>query len=230
MLKNKAVIISTIILGVALTATGCGNKGNVDETKVKASESFVNIIKENKKEIGFHAELSHWGLKLPTGEKFEWTKDTSANEIDFAMVVPADQFTKAGVDVTKIDSKELVFKPAANEGGMETPNLLIKPYNLNDKKQNSNGAEDAFKRLLKVQEVPVSYDANSKNYALNLAEGYRVNWTEKLGENPSDIIFTIKAEPLIKAGLDVNKISQEGWKYNKENNTLVKEFKVSENK
>ncbi|MPN46959.1 hypothetical protein SDC9_194558 [bioreactor metagenome] len=105
MLKNKAIIISTIILGVALTATGCGNKGNVDETKVKASESFVNIIKENKKEIGFHAELSHWGLKLPTGEKFEWTKDTSANEIDFAMVVPADQFTKAGVDVTKIDSK-----------------------------------------------------------------------------------------------------------------------------
>jgi hypothetical protein len=37
---------------------------------------------------------------------------------------------------------------------------------------------------------------------------------------------TIKAEPLIQAGLDVDKISKEGWKYNKDSNTLTKEFKL----
>ncbi|WP_017413535.1 hypothetical protein [Clostridium tunisiense] len=226
MLKNKALIISTIILGIGVTITGCGNKGSVDETKAKASEAYVNIIKENKKDVGFHAELSHWGLKLSSGEKFEWTKDTAANEIDFAMVIPADTFTKAGVDVNKIDAKELVFKPAASEGGMETPNLLVRPYDLSDKKQNSNGAEDAFKRLLKFDQVPVSYDSAAKNYVLNLGDGYKVHWTEELGQNPSDIIFTIKAEPLIQAGLDVGKISKEGWKYNKDSNTLTKEFKL----
>lgn len=226
MLKNKALIISTVILGIGITITGCGNKGSVDETKAKASEAYVKIIKENKKDVGFHAELSHWGLKLSSGEKFEWTKDTAANEIDFAMVIPADTFTKAGVDVNKIDAKELAFKPAANEGGMETPNLLVRPYDLSDKKQNSNGAEDAFKRLLKFQQVPVSYDSATKNYVLDLGDGYKVHWTEELGQNPSDIIFTIKAEPLIQAGLDVDKISKEGWKYNKDSNTLTKEFKL----
>jgi hypothetical protein len=226
MLKNKAIIISAILVAVALTATGCGNKGNVDETKVKASESFVNIIKENKDDVGFHSELSHWGLKLPTGEKFEWTKDTSANEIDFAMVIPADPFTKAGLDVTKLDSKDLVFQAAANEGGMETPNLLIKPYNLSDKKQNSNGSEDAFKRLLKVQEVPVTYDSTAKKYVLDVEKNYKVMWTETLGQGTSDMVFVIDAKPLMDAGVDLDKISQEGWKYEKESNTLTKEFKL----
>lgn len=226
MLKNKAIIISAILVGVTLAATGCGNRGNVDETKVKASESFVNIIKENKDDVGFHSELSHWGLKLPTGEKFEWTKDTSANEIDFAMVIPADPFTKAGLDVTKIDSKDLVFKAAANEGGMETPNLLIKPYNLSDKKQNSNGSEDAFKRLLKVQEVPVTYDDKVGKYVLDVEKNYKVMWTETLGQGTSDMVFVIDAKPLMDAGLDVDKISQEGWKYEKESNTLTKDFKL----
>ena len=226
MLNKKTLLISSLVLGIGLTITGCGNRGNVDEAKVKASDSFVSIIKDNKKDIGFHNSLSHWGLKLKSGEKFEWTKDTSANDIDFAMVIPGDQFINAGVDVSKLDSKDLVFKPAAKEDGMDVPNLLIKPLNLNDKKQNSNGSEDAFKRLLKVEGVPVTFDSTSKKYVLQLEEGYKISWAEKKGEGSSDITFTIKAEPLIKAGLDLDKISKDGWNYNKESNTLTKEFKV----
>jgi hypothetical protein len=225
--KNKALVISAMVVGVTLAVTGCGNKNNGDETKSKAAESFVSIIKDNKSDVGFHNALSHWGLKLKSGEKFEWTKDTSANDIDFAMVIPADPFIKAGVDVSKIDSKELVYKPAAKEDGMETPNLLVKPYELSDKKQNSNGSEDAFKRLLKVETLPVAYDGNSKNYVLQLAEGYKIAWAENKEEADNDLIFTIKAEPLVKAGLDLDKISKEGWVYNKDKNTLTKEFKVN---
>jgi len=55
-----------------------------------ALTAFNEIVKAYPENKGFHNALQHWGLKLPTGEKFEWSKDMSANKADYAMVMLAD--------------------------------------------------------------------------------------------------------------------------------------------
>ncbi|MDV3429025.1 MAG: hypothetical protein LIR50_18695, partial [Bacillota bacterium] len=169
------------------------------------------IVKSYPKNKGFHKALQHWGFKLPTGEKFEWTKDMSANKADFAMVMLADPLIKAGLDLNKLDKNEWLYSPAAKEEGQDLPNRLIKPYNVSDEKVNSNGSEDAFRRILKEDTALVKYHKEQQHYRLIIGDGNEVQWTEKLGLNDADMIFVLKAEPLIKAGLDVNKLEGTGW-------------------
>lgn len=38
-----------------------------------------------------------------------------------------------------------------------------------------------------------------------------MQWTRQLGLNDADMIFVLNAEPLVKAGLDVNKLEGSGW-------------------
>lgn len=207
--KIAAVLIfSTLVVsfaGCSRTVTGSKEADN----GLKAFNEIVKAYPENK---GFHNALQHWGFKLPTGEKFEWSKDMSANKADFAMVMLADPLVKAGLDVTRLDKNEWLYEPAGKDDkGADLPNRLIKPYNVSDKKQVSNGSEDAMRRLLKEDTNIIKYHKEQKHYRLLLGDGNEVQWTEKVGLNDADMVFILKAEPLIKAGLDVNKLEGSGW-------------------
>jgi len=67
-----------------------------------------------------------------------------------------------------------------------------------------------------------------------LGEGYAVHFAEVLGSSDEDMEFALKAEPLIKAGLDVKKLEGSGFKLevagkdNMDNkyDQLVKGFKL----
>ena len=71
-------------------------------------------------------------------------------------------------DVTKLDSNKWVYKPAETEGGVKLPNRLVFPYNVSDKKETSNGSEDAFRRILKQDPMLIKYIADEKHYMLML--------------------------------------------------------------
>ncbi|EYE88869.1 hypothetical protein Q428_05710 [Fervidicella metallireducens AeB] len=215
MKRLKKLLSITVISIFILTSIGCTRKGELNSDAQGGLEAFNKIVKAYPEKKGFHKALQHWGFKLPTGEKFEWTKNMGANKADFAMVILADPFINAGLDVNKLDKNGWIFKPSGIEEGVELPNLLIKPYNVSDKNQNSNGSEDALRRILKENEDLVVYDKGSKFYKLNLGDGNEVQWVKELGSNNADIIFVLKAEPLIKAGLDINKIQESGWKLKK---------------
>jgi hypothetical protein len=86
-------------------------------------------------------------------------------------------------------------------------------HNISDRKETSNGSEDSMRRLIKVNPDMVKYHKEQQHYRLVLGDGNEVQWTEKLGINDADMIFVLKAEPLIKAGLDVNKLQGSGWIY-----------------
>lgn len=206
--KILALIVSSVLM---LSFSGCSRTVTGSKEADNGLSTFNAIVKANPKDKGFHKALQHWGFKLPTGEKFEWTKDMSANKADFAMVILADPLVKAGLDVNKLDKNEWLYSPAANEEGQDLPNRLIKPYNVSDEKVNSNGSEDAFRRILKEDTALVKYHKEQQHYRLILGDGNEVQWTEKLGLNDADMIFVLKAEPLIKAGLDVNKLEGTGW-------------------
>lgn len=209
-IKKRITLIVSSILVIAFAGCSRTVTGNKEaDNGLKAFNEIVKAYPENK---GFHSALQHWGFALPTGEKFEWSKDMSANKADFAMVMLADPLVKAGLDINKLDKNEWLYEPAGKDDmGVELPNRLIKPYNVSDKRQTSNGSEDSFRRLLKAAPNMIKYHGKQQHYGLKLGEGSEVQWTEKLGLNDADMIFVLKADPLIKAGLDVKKLEGSGW-------------------
>ncbi|MGB4439192.1 MAG: hypothetical protein WBJ13_08210 [Sedimentibacter sp.] len=135
----------------------------------------------------------------------------SANKADFAMVLLADPLVEAGLDIDKLDKNEWLYEPAGKDDlGVDLPNRLIKPYNVSDKKETSNGSEDSMRRLLKSNTNIIKYHEQQQHFRLILGDN-EVQWTEKLGINDADMIFVLKAQPLVEAGFDVNKLDGSGW-------------------
>lgn len=213
-MKNKSRLTGIIVVFVtSAILAACSNRLTGSEQGDLGYKAFGSIIKENKDKVGFHAELSHWGYTMPTGEKLEWTKDTAANAADLALVILADPFINAGLDVKKLDDKEWLFNPAAKEEGKDLPNRLVRPFNVSDKKQKSSGSEDAMRRIIRQNPSLIKYNENSKKYSISLGNGFEAQWTEKVGATESDIIFIINADSLIKAGVDKNKLQGSGWSF-----------------
>jgi hypothetical protein len=207
--KVTALLASSVLL---VSLAGCNRTITGNKEADNGLKAFNEIVKAYPDKKGFHSELQHWGFELPTGEKFEWSKDMSANKADFAMVMLADPLVNAGLDISKLDKNQWLYEPAAKDDkGVELPNRLIMPYNVSDKKQASNGSEDSMRRLLKADTNIIKYHKDQQHYRLILGEGNEVQWTEKLGSNDADMIFVLKAEPLVKAGLDINKLEGSGW-------------------
>jgi hypothetical protein len=209
----KKIILLVVSLSLVFTLAACGKSQTGDNDADKALKAFNSIVKKYPDKKGFHPALKHWGFALPQGDKFEWTKDTSANVIDFAMVIKAEPFIEAGLDTSKLNDSNYVYKEAAVEDGKQIPELLIHPYNIDDKKETSQGSEDAMRRLLKRDNDLVEYHKDLQHYRLYLDGGFEVQWTEKLGLNNADMSFVIEADSLVKAGLDVTKLDGSGWIY-----------------
>ena len=58
----------------------------------------------------------------------------------------------------------------------------------------------------------IKYIKDEKHYMLMLGDGNEVHFAESLGASDEDMEFVLKAEPLIKAGLDVTKLQGTGFK------------------
>ncbi|MDR0598403.1 MAG: hypothetical protein LBG14_07850, partial [Treponema sp.] len=201
-MKNLLLVAANL----ALLFAGCNRAITGSEESDGALAAFNALVKANQDRKGYHDALKHWGLSLPEGAKFEWTRDTSANDIDFALVIPAEPFIRAGLDVNRLDGTGYVFQAAKIEAGESLPDLLLHPYNVSDKKENAQGSEDALRRILKQRNTMVRYQEDLRRYRLFLYdEGgapFEAQWAEEPGTDTGDIAFVIPADPLISAGLD----------------------------
>ena len=211
MKRTKTIAVMLCFAVLILALAGCSRTITGSKESDEGLKAFNNIVKAYPQNKGFHSALQHWGFKLPTGEKFEWSKDMSANKADFAMVILADPLIKAGLDVKKLDPDQWLYKPAEKENGEDLPNRLVKPVNVSDKKETSNGSEDAMRRLLKTNPQMIKYHSEQHHYRLLLGDGNEVQWTERLGINNADMVFVLSTESLIKAGLDTSKLEGSGW-------------------
>lgn len=237
-MKIKKIIIVASLAVMVLAASGCQRSKTGDETSDNALKSFSAILKAYPSQKGYHESLNHWGFALPTGEKFEWSSDMSANKADFAVVMLADPLVEAGLDIEKLDKNEWLYEPAGkDEMGENLPNRLIKPYNVSDTKVKTDGSEDSMMKILKENTSLIKYHEDQKHYRLLMGDGNEVQWTEELGINDADMIFVIKAQPLIDAGLDINKLEGSGWTFREANSDsgmgenpdqLVKIFDIME--
>lgn len=236
---SKYALLFTLVLGVGSVFMGCSNNKSQtgSEDADKGLAAMNEIVKQFPDKKGFHKVLQHWNFKMPSGELFEWSKDTSANKADYAVVLMSDDFVKAGLDLGKLDKDQWLIKPAEIEDGKQLPNRLIKPYNISDKNEISDGSEDALRRLFKQKSDIVKYDKGTDSYKLIFGGGIEVRWTGTLGKSDYDMAFVFNAEPFVKAGLDVKKIQESGWVFNGQSTDttsssastsgeLVKKFKL----
>lgn len=94
------------------------------------SKSFEQVIDKNRKLIGYHQKLDHYGISLPDGNKFEWAKNISTNDKDIVFVLNPKPFIEAGVNPDKIQG--IVFTQV--EESMDKPeskiDVFLKPFNL----------------------------------------------------------------------------------------------------
>lgn len=116
---TPALLIRPVELDAAAAGAGAA--------KDTASSAFARLVNRFSAKIGFHHELSHFGFAMPSGDKFEWTKDLAANDADMAFVFVAQPLVDAGANVDKLKAAGWMYSAAAGT----TPALLIKPYKLN---------------------------------------------------------------------------------------------------
>ena len=214
--KFKRILTVGLSSVLVLSLAACGNKDVEETISDKGVVAFNEIVKTYPDKKGFHDALQHWGFAMEPGEKLEWSKDMSANKADFAMVVKADPLIEAGLDVEKLDKNVWIFEKAGRDTmGMEQPAVLILPYDISDKSLVSKNSDDSMKALLEADPENLIYHEDKQHYVLNLGGTNEAIWTEKLGLNDSDMIFVLEAEPLIAAGLDIDKLEGSGWTFKK---------------
>ncbi len=95
-------------------------------------DTFRQIVKTNRKSIGYHEDLGHFGISLGEGNTFEWAKDMSQNDKDIVFVLNPQPFIDAGVDPSKIEGWVFGKVKIMDDKGKEIEvDKLLKPFELN---------------------------------------------------------------------------------------------------
>ncbi len=90
------------------------------------TNALFESVKANRAVLTYHADLDHYGVKLPAG-KFEWAKDESTNDKDIVFVIAAQPLADLGVDVQNVEG--WIFKTMQDDAGKDF-DVLLKPYSL----------------------------------------------------------------------------------------------------
>lgn len=220
MKKWIAAVLVIVVLGAL---AGCGKKPAANPepkapaaqepapvkertTAEKAMDTFFEILDRYPEYITYHEDLSHWGITLPIKDAFEWVKDTSLHQADMALVLKADDFVEAGLDVTKLEG--WLFKEANPEMG--APDRLVKPFDLTDASNAPEGrdnAKDSFTRIIEAHPNQITFATDL--YHFNMGEQIFSWGVSQAGE--MKVVFTVEAAPFVAAGLDTAKLAEKGW-------------------
>lgn len=209
---------AALFSALSLSACGSDDMDNMGATTNTAADSLTAMDKLLTKfptAIGFHDEMKHWGFALPGGDKFEWTTDTAANVADFAFVLAAKPLVDAGVDTAKLEKAGWMFKAA--DAAMGTPDLLVKPIDLDATAAGTGTAKDsasnAFARLVNRFSTKIGFHHELSHFGFAMPTGDKFEWTKDLTVNDADMAFVFVAQPLVDAGANVDKLKAAGWLY-----------------
>jgi len=99
--------------------------------EVKPLDSFKQLVKTNRDNIGYHEKLDHYGTAFGDGNMFEWAKDMNTNDKDIVFVLNPQPFIDAGVDPAKVEGWVFAKVPVKDESGKEIEvDKFLKPFDL----------------------------------------------------------------------------------------------------
>lgn len=216
---KRQFIVATLLLMLIILLAGCGGSSTKSNSSIikDAAINFNQIVSNNEENLVYHNELSHFGLLLKDGDKFEWTENPSVSDADFSVSVNADEFVKAGLDVSKMGTT-FTYKAASEN----SPSVLIYKFDVSNNKEFYKDSNKAFEKL--ISQIPKQITAlENDGYVLNLSKGFQVHWNSDERIN-KDMALIIGAADLVNAGLNVDKLNE--WKVMKNKDPKDTEVKL----
>ncbi len=94
-------------------------------------QGFQKIVASNRKLVGYHEALDHYGLALGDGNMFEWAKDMSRNDKDMVFVLNPEPLLAAGVDPARVRGWAFAKVEVKDSAGAKVQvDKFLRPYEL----------------------------------------------------------------------------------------------------
>jgi hypothetical protein len=195
----KKLLLSALSITAILSLTACNKLDVVGDQSIKSFDAVVNILGEQVTE---DTEFGGWSLASPDGgARFLWSEDyskTTSNDVQ--LVVKAQPFIDAGLDVTKLPEGVLVGEDLilGTELGKDTLTYSGDTTPLS-----------SYEQIVKLYRDNISYHAALDHYGVKLSNGNMFEWAKDMTTNDKDIVFVLNPDIFINAGVDTSKV--EGW-------------------
>lgn len=201
---QRKILLMALSLAAILSLTACKNK--LDVIGEQSIKSFDAIITEMGNSVTVDTAFGGWSLEAPDGEaRFLWSQDfNKTTEKDILLEVNAKPFINAGLDVTKLPE------------GMVVEDTIIVGTNLgSDVLTYKNDATPtaSYEQIVNLYRDNIKYHTALDHFGVDLTNGNMFEWAKDMTINDKDIVFVLNPEPLIKAGVNPDKV--EGWVFAK---------------
>lgn len=201
-----------LVVGTGFSLVSCAETDVVGQV---AATSFDAVVSQLGDKAGKSEMDPAWQITSPAGDLFLIAQDFSrpnkdGESPDLQLDFDAKPFFDAGLDVTKLPMSEAVGYKL--EEGRFTLNFEWGDAPL----KAATGGTDitaTFRQILASYRDKIGYHEKLDHYGFALGDGNMVEWAKDLTTNDKDLVFVLNPEPLIKAGLDPNKV--EGWVFAK---------------
>lgn len=201
-----------LVVGTGIGLVSCAETDVVGQV---AATSFDAVVIKLADKVAKSEMDPAWQITSPAGDLFLIAQDFSrpnedGESPDFEVDFDSKPFVDAGLDVTKLPMSEAVgYK-------VEEGRFLIR-FEWGDAPLNAaTGGKDitaTFRQVLATYRDKIGYHEKLDHYGFALGDGNMVEWAKDMTTNDKDLVFVLNPEPLIKAGLDPNKV--EGWAFAK---------------
>lgn len=218
-----AAVLSAAAIFAVLVLASCTETDVVAKVAVSSFDAAVQKLGDK---VSYSADDKSWLITSPAGDKLLIALDFSrpnadGESPDFEMDLDAGPFLAAGLDVSKLPMMDGIgyklemgrfmlhfdwgkdaLKPATD--GSAAPTEATAP---------AAGVVSTFKQIIASYRDRIGYHEKLDHYGFALGDGNMVEWAKDLTTNDKDLVFVLNPEPLIKAGLDPNKV--QGWVFAK---------------
>jgi copper chaperone CopZ len=207
----------TALMVFLVLGTGAGfiSCASTDVVAQVATTSFDALVAKLGDKVGMSSMDPAWQITSPAGDLFLIAQDFSrpnkdGESPDFEMDFDAKPFLAAGLDVTKLPMSDAV-------GYRLEDGRFMVHFEWGDAPlKAAQGGKDitaTFRQILATYRDRIGYHEKLDHYGFALGDGNMVEWAKDLATNDKDLVFVLNPEPLVKAGLDPNKV--EGWTFAK---------------
>jgi len=200
----KKILFGAFSFVAILGLTACSNQ--LDVIGDQSIKSFDAVISTLGDQVSEDSEFGGYSLVSPDQTaRFLWSSDyskTTANDVQ--LVIDAQPFIDAGLDVSKLPEGTLVG------------DKLVLGTELGDNSLTyDDGATPtaAYEQIVSLYRDKIKYHTALDHYGIDLSNGNMLEWAKDMTTNDKDLVFVLNPELFINAGVDASNV--EGWVFAK---------------
>jgi hypothetical protein len=199
MKRTLNIVIGVLVALLVFSAVSCGKLDVVGNDSVRAFGELLKTQPVSEVNKG-------WALSAPDNSaRFVWNCILADNPLyDVMLEFDAAPFIAAGLDPSKLPGN-FTFRDGALMTGIK--------WQPGQKCDGDDAPLPLYRKIVKFQRNAVGYHGQMDHYGINLGDGNLFEWAKNLNTNDKDIVFVLEPAPLIRAGVDPNRIA--GWAFAK---------------